>query len=366
MSVSALATDELYIVQKTLCLLVETFYRPLLPSVPEFAAVIQLLHEDILKLCQGLLFGQGDLASSVLILVRIDSQLDDKDIRRKCKQLEDFSTADFGLSEHLQLNSGVKQTFVNTGLDQIQEVEEEDANETVKMSMHVQSLTSSARSSTTLFFECEESKDGKEEFVIRNEKLAPVSPYTKSIKKIKETFKNKRLSPIEKLIQVKEVVSLLKSEIQEYWEWKSPCEEFQIELDRSDVLSILIYILVKAQIDDLRAQFEIIRSFTSNGVQDGFSRLSAAFSDFKNAVNFICYLDKTQITTSGSKYLKTVSMDKLKTMMYEYPDSSDTGSQLTSYDLYGVSMYQSRDNAPSFLSNRQLNRVSCRPTFDRL
>ena len=40
MSVSALATDELYIVQKTLCLLVETFYRPLLPSVPEFAAVI--------------------------------------------------------------------------------------------------------------------------------------------------------------------------------------------------------------------------------------------------------------------------------------------------------------------------------------
>ncbi len=101
LSVSALATDELYIVQKTLCLLVETFYRPLLPSDTDFADVIQLLHEDILKLCQSLLFWRSDLASSVLILVRIDSQLDDKDIRRKCKQLEEFSTADFGLSEHL-------------------------------------------------------------------------------------------------------------------------------------------------------------------------------------------------------------------------------------------------------------------------
>lgn len=161
--------------------------------------------------------------------------------------------------------------------------------------MHVQSLANSVRSSTTLFYECEETKDDQEEFVIRNDKLSSVSPYTKSIKKLKDAFKNKRLSPIEKLIEVKEVVQLSKQEIQEYWEWKSPCEEFQIELDRSDVLSVLIYILVKAQIDDLRAQFEIIRAFTSNAVKDGFSRLSAAFSDLKNAVNFICYIDKNQI-----------------------------------------------------------------------
>lgn len=40
LSISALATDELYIVQKSLCLLVETFYRPLLPSDPDFTDVI--------------------------------------------------------------------------------------------------------------------------------------------------------------------------------------------------------------------------------------------------------------------------------------------------------------------------------------
>ncbi len=70
---------------------------------------------------------------------------------------------------------------------------------------------------------------------------------------MKDAFKNKLLSPIEKLIEVKEAIFLLKSEIKEFWEWKSPNKDFQIELDRSDILSILIYILVKAQIDDLRA-----------------------------------------------------------------------------------------------------------------
>lgn len=57
--------------------------------------------------------------------------------------------------------------------------------------------------------------------------------------------------------------------------------------------------------------------------------------------------------------------------MYEYPDGSDTGSQLTSYDLYAglssrdnakSSFYAKRDNAKSsFLSNSQLNRISVRP-----
>jgi len=51
-SVSALATDELYIVLKTICLMVETFYKHLLPTTPDYASVIQMLHEDIFKLCQ--------------------------------------------------------------------------------------------------------------------------------------------------------------------------------------------------------------------------------------------------------------------------------------------------------------------------
>lgn len=70
---SALATDELYLVLKTVCLMTETFYKHLLPAKPEFKDIIQSLHDDIFKLCQIVMFSNQDLHSSVLIMVRVDT-----------------------------------------------------------------------------------------------------------------------------------------------------------------------------------------------------------------------------------------------------------------------------------------------------
>lgn len=69
----------------------------------------------------------------------------------------------------------------------------------------------------------------------------------------------------------------------------------KIDLERSDILSILIYVLVKARIDDLRAQLVMMTEFTSTYVQDGYSRISATYSDFKNSVDFISSLDYGQL-----------------------------------------------------------------------
>jgi hypothetical protein len=49
-SVSRRACDELYLVISTLCTMLETFYRPLLPAT--LTGVLTLLHDDILKLSQ--------------------------------------------------------------------------------------------------------------------------------------------------------------------------------------------------------------------------------------------------------------------------------------------------------------------------
>jgi hypothetical protein len=46
------------------------------------------------------------------------------------------------------------------------------------------------------------------------------------------------------------------------------------------MLTILIYVLVKAEIKDLRAQLVMLQEFTSDAIQDGFSRISSTFSDF--------------------------------------------------------------------------------------
>lgn len=55
-SVSTNAADELYTIIKTICLIVETFFKPLLPQQIEFQNLFEQLHEDTLKLCQCLVF----------------------------------------------------------------------------------------------------------------------------------------------------------------------------------------------------------------------------------------------------------------------------------------------------------------------
>jgi len=61
----------------------------------------------------------------------------------------------------------------------------------------------------------------------------------------------------------------------------------QYDLDRADLLSILIYVLVKANVDDLRAQFVLMSEFSTSFVQEGYSRIAATYSDLKNAIDFV-------------------------------------------------------------------------------
>jgi hypothetical protein len=46
-------------------------------------------------------------------------------------------------------------------------------------------------------------------------------------------------------------------------------------------------VLVKANIDDLRAQFVLMSEFSTSFVQEGYSRIAATYSDLKNAIDFV-------------------------------------------------------------------------------
>jgi hypothetical protein len=56
--------------------------------------------------------------------------------------------------------------------------------------------------------------------------------------------------------------------------------------------------------------------FTSVYVQDGYSKISATFSDFRNSVDFISYLDLAQLRLSGEEYLAKVEVDRIENKMY--------------------------------------------------
>lgn len=105
-SVCTQAADELYNILACYCMLVEQFFKPLMPVMQgeyETSIVFSNLHEDIMKLCQKLFFRSNQVNKSILILVRVDSQVDDKDLRKKCKIMKNYTTLDFGIDPDFSL-----------------------------------------------------------------------------------------------------------------------------------------------------------------------------------------------------------------------------------------------------------------------
>jgi len=62
------------------CQLLETFYQPYYPQI-----VTMRLHEDFMKLTHELFFQQdkNNVYRTLLVLIRVDAQLNDKDLRDK-------------------------------------------------------------------------------------------------------------------------------------------------------------------------------------------------------------------------------------------------------------------------------------------
>ena len=96
-TLSTKATDELFTITACYCLLLETFYQPFYPKL-----VTVRLHEDFMRLTQELVFkaDKGDVYRTLLVLVRVDAQLADKDLREKQRLLKTYSTLDFGIDPH--------------------------------------------------------------------------------------------------------------------------------------------------------------------------------------------------------------------------------------------------------------------------
>jgi hypothetical protein len=68
--------------------------------------VFASLHEDILKSCQKILFKSNQVYKSIVILIRVDCQEEDKDIRKKCKFMKNYSPLDLGVDPDFALFKG--------------------------------------------------------------------------------------------------------------------------------------------------------------------------------------------------------------------------------------------------------------------
>ena len=92
------------------------------------------------------------------------------------------------------------------------------------------------------------------------------------IETLNEIFRSTELTPCAKLVSVQLVISAFPDSM-------TQSKKGFTRLEKGDLLSILIYCLVKANIPDLRSQMTLITEFTSGFIQDGHSRISATFTD---------------------------------------------------------------------------------------
>ena len=94
-SLATKAVDELYILVLSFCNVVEVFFQPFYPF-----AVTEDLHNDFLLLAQHLMFRcqeSGKVYECMTVLMRVDSQIDDKDLRDKMKICKEYTPLDFGV-----------------------------------------------------------------------------------------------------------------------------------------------------------------------------------------------------------------------------------------------------------------------------
>ena len=95
MTLATKAVDELYVLIVSFCHLIEIFFQPFYPT-----EVTYDLHTDLMVLSQHLLFKrqeEGRIYECLTVLMRVDSQIDDKDLREKMRLCADYSPLDLGV-----------------------------------------------------------------------------------------------------------------------------------------------------------------------------------------------------------------------------------------------------------------------------
>ena len=97
------AVDELYTLIVSLCNVIEVFFQPYYPT-----EVTYDLHNDFMLLVQHMIFRVqegGKVYECLTVLMRVDSQIDDKDLREKMRLCREYSPIDFGIEHDFSMTA---------------------------------------------------------------------------------------------------------------------------------------------------------------------------------------------------------------------------------------------------------------------
>jgi hypothetical protein len=75
------------------------------------------------------------------------------------------------------------------------------------------------------------------------------------------------LSPIDKLIALQSLKSQIQADINEFWE-DLITDKTKITLNRDELTSIMLFIISRAEVEDLMSQVRLMTEFISQDIQE--------------------------------------------------------------------------------------------------
>ena len=149
--------------------------------------------------------------------------------------------------------------------------------------------------------ECEEL------FLQVQKKYQDTVPYAKAIQKTKEIL-NANSSPCAKLLGLHEIKKAIFQDIEDFWlsvDMQGEIPNEASNFDKGEMLTILNFILMQAEISDLSSQFTFMKEFSSQYVQEGQdgADISQNYADFSNSVLWLTNIEADKILQEGPDYI---------------------------------------------------------------
>ena len=64
--------------------------------------------------------------------------------------------------------------------------------------------------------------------------------------------------------------------------------------------------------------------------------MSQSYIDLKNAIDYLVSLDWDSLEQEGASYLRSVKLEQVTTNKFKYPETYDSQSQHTNFDIFRV------------------------------
>eukprot|EP00347_Sterkiella_histriomuscorum_P007333 403349353 len=255
------------------------------------------LNEDIYRILIDTMFC-NEIYNILVFLMRIDNFDSDKDMRQKYQILKSINakTQDFGINPYLCLNdpivlveelSKLSGVIIETDRDllqnptvqniELEEFENIEFKEYLKSNMeHINQLPTNLQ-----------------QIILQKSR---VRPYKKSVERFR-TILIKPCSPLKKLFQLQEFLqTFIPSEVQEFWK-DSIKNGSNLQINREEYISLMLFIISKAQVPDLLTQLKFIKEFTSEDIQNSEQNftISNTYMQVYSTVKWISSLDKSKL-----------------------------------------------------------------------